>query len=329
MGSREPDVSRIGHCRNAMLFTLLLLSVSPAGDSLAAPRTAHLLFKSGFEAKVTLRSVSGGYSQYQRIQGVDSSTNFQWPIMLWKPHPDLTGLQEVVTSDNGNPAPEDNTAYIQNTIETITGPAGTPTRALKMGVIKDSPRTCCIQDNLQIAGISEEITDVYIRFWLKLNPGFPEQLREYKNAFWRTVWETKTKSDYRIAAYIYGDAAGRPYWYVQADNNTGAGSSYRQYWAISNHSVPVPATQWLSVELYLHRSTGSDGRFYWGVNGQTIADHSGSNYGSNYEKINLLMFSNVYGLGRPAYQWIDDLEVWDLPPCALLPCGASGDASGN
>lgn len=79
--------------------------------------------------------------------------------------------------------------------------------------------------------------------------------------------------------------------------------------------VTVPATQWLSVELYVHRSTGSDGRFHWGVNGQTIADH--------YERINLLMFSIVYGYGRPAYQWIDDLEVWNLPPCSLLPCGAT------
>jgi len=321
-------MNRVGHW-STMIFPLLLLSVSALRDSLAAPSAARLLFKSGFEGEVTLRSVSGGYSQYQKIQGVDSSSGYQWPIMLWNPHPDLTGLQEVITSDNANPTPEDITAYIQNTIETVTGPAGTPTRALKMGVIQDSPHTCCVQDNLQIAGMSEEITDVYIRFWLKLKPGFLEQVRAYKNTFWRTVWETKTKSDYRIAAYIYGDAAGQPYWYVQADNNTGSGSSYRQYWAISNRGVPVPATQWLYLELYLHRSAGSDGRFYWGVNGQTIADHSGSNYGPNHERINLLMFSNVYGYGRPAYQWIDDLEVWNLPPCELLPCGASGDAAGN
>jgi len=55
-------------------------------------------------------------------------------------------------------------------------------------------------------------------------------------------------------------------------------------------------------------------------------DHSGSNDGWNYERINLLMFSIVYGYGRPAYQWIDDLEVWNFPPCALLPCAASWDA---
>ena len=37
------------------------------------------------------------------------------------------------------------------------------------------------------------------------------------------------------------------------------------------------------------------------------------------------MLSNLYGNSvhlNPAYQWIDDLEVWDLPPCAALPCGA-------
>jgi hypothetical protein len=42
------------------------------------------------------------------------------------------------------------------------------------------------------------------------------------------------------------------------------------------------------------------------------------------------MFSNLYGNSvhlNPAYQWIDDLEVWDLPPCAALPCGAPGVAT--
>ena len=40
--------------------------------------------------------------------------------------------------------------------------------------------------------------------------------------------------------------------------------------------------------------------------------------------------SNLYGNSvhlNPAYQWIDDLEVWDLPPCATLPCGAPGGAT--
>ncbi|MEO8053436.1 MAG: hypothetical protein ABI833_23805 [Acidobacteriota bacterium] len=311
-----------------MLSRPLLLSMSLVGIALAASPPARLLFKSGFDGDLSLLPVSGGYSQYQKIQGIDRTTGFRWPIMLWNPHPDLTGLQEVVTSDNANPAPENVSTYIQNTIETVAGPAGTPTHALRMEVIKDFPHTCCIQDNLQIAGVSQEITDVYIRFWLKLNPGFLEQVQSYKKDFWRTIWETKTTNDYRIAAYIYGDTAGHPYWYVQADNNTGSGAPRRQYWEVPNHTVPVPVTQWLSVEVYLHRSAASGGRFYWGVNGQTIADRSGANYGSNNEKINLLMFSNVYGYGRPAYQWVDDLEVWNFPPCDHLPCGASGGNAG-
>ena len=118
---------------------------------------------------------------------------------------------------------------------------------------------------------------------------------------------------------------GQPYFFAHADNDPNGSYPYQEYWAVPNSSVPVPLDQWFSVEFYLHRSTGGDGRFYWAVNGHTVVDHYGPNYGVNNEKVNALMFSNLYGNSvhlNPGYQWIDDLEVWDLPPCAALPCGA-------
>jgi hypothetical protein len=80
--------------------------------------------------------------------------------------------------------------------------------------------------------------------------------------------------------------------------------------------------QWFLMEVYLKRSTGSDGRFFWAVNGQTIADRMGPNYGANNEAILGMYLQNVYSNYFPMYQWVDDFEIWDAPPCANLPCGA-------
>ena len=309
------------------LLVLLFVEIShefqtadPAPDS--GPK---LLFKSGFESAVNLAPVSGGFSQYQYIQGTDNSTGYTWPVKAWSPGTALSGLLGVVTSSNLNPAPEDFNAYIQNSIEPVTGPNGNLTNALLQKIAKPSPNTCCTQDSFQMAGLNTPLVDSYVRYWIKLNPELLSQVQTYKSDFWRVLWEMKTFTDYRITTFIYGSSSGQPYFFAHADNNPNGSYPYQEYWAVPNTSVPVPLDQWFSVEFYLHRSTGSDGRFYWGVNGQTVADHYGPNYGINNENVNALMFSNLYGNSihlNPGYQWIDDLEVWDLPPCGTLPCGS-------
>ena len=275
-------------------------------------------------AVANLGPVSGGYSQYQYIQGTDNSTGYTWPVKAWSPSPLLSGLLGVVTSSKLKPAPEDFNQYIQNAIETVIGPNGNMTKALLQKIAKPSPNTCCTQDSFQIAGLSTPLVDSYVRYWIKLNPELPRQVQTYKSDFWRVLWEMKTFTDFRITTFVYGSASGQPYFFVHADNNPNGSYPYQEYWAVPNTLIPVPVDQWFLVEFYLHRSAASDGRFYWAVNGQTVADHYGPNYGVNNEKVNVLMFSNLYGNSvhlNPAYQWIDDLEVWDLPPCASLPCG--------
>jgi hypothetical protein len=314
-----------------LLAALFLQIAHKAQTTASVPDpNAKLLFKSGFENFVYLRPVSGGYSQYQYIQGTDNSTNYAWPVTAWSPNPLLTGLLGVITSSNFNPAPEDFNNYIQNAIENVTGPNGNLTYSLRQEIVKPSPNTCCTQDSFQIAGLTTPLIDSYVRYWIKLNPEFLSQVQTYGVNFWRVLWEMKTSTDYRIATFIYGNSAGQPYFFVHADNSPAGVYPYQEFWAVSNTSVPVPLDQWFFVEFYLHRSAGSDGRFYWAVNGQTIADQYGPNYGINNENVNALMFSNLYGNSihlNPAYQWIDDLEVWDLPPCAALPCGTPNGAT--
>lgn len=310
-----------------VLLVFLALEISHQfrlTDSVA-DSTPTLLFKSGFESAVSLAPVSGGFSQYQYIQGTDNSTGFTFPIKAWSPSAALSGLLGVVTSSNLKPAPEDFNSYIQNAIAPVLGPNGNPTNALLQKIVKPSPNTCCTQDSFQLASLRTPLIDSYVRYWIKLNPEFLSQVQMYRGDFWRVLWEMKTFTDYRITTFVYGSSSGQPYFFAHGDNDPNGSYPYKEYWAVSNTSVPVPLNQWFAVEFYLHRSAGSDGRFYWAVNGQTIADHYGANYGVNNENVNALMLSNLYGNSvnlNPAYQWIDDLEVWGLPPCAALPCGS-------
>ena len=81
--------------------------------------------------------------------------------------------------------------------------------------------------------------------------------------------------------------------------------------------VAVPIGEWFLVEFFWHRSAGSDGRIFWAVNGQVIADHHGPNYGDYNKHINRISPFGVYTIPAvyPARQWIDDVEVWDGFPC--------------
>ena len=205
---RRHRIVRAVSMLSALLLALLFLQFSHnARTNAQAPySTAKLLFKSGFENFVYVVPVSGGFSQYQYIQGTDNSTNYAWPVAAWSPNPLLSGLLGVITSSNANPAPEDFNNYIQNRIESVTGPNGNLTNALRQEIVKPSPNTCCTQDSFQIAGLQTPLIDSYVRYWIKLNPELLSQVQTYGNNFWRVLWEMKTSTDYRIATFIYGSA---------------------------------------------------------------------------------------------------------------------------
>jgi chitodextrinase len=275
-----------------------------------------LLFKSGFENATYLDPTYN--SSYQYIRGSDQSTGYSWPIGVFSPHPELTGIQNVISSNQAS--------HLAHAIQTVPGPNGSATTALLLKLTSPAlSQTCCIQAALQTASLGVDVRDVYVRYWTKMNPEFASQAKALTTSFWRMAWEMKTATDYRITPMIYADSTGRPYWYIKGDNNAaGCGSACQTFWTVINKTVPVPTDRWFLMEFYLHRSTGSDGRVFWGVDGQTIADHMGPNIGINNEKINVIMYKNLYGPENafPMYEWMDDLEIWDRPPCTNLPCGA-------
>jgi hypothetical protein len=293
----------------------------PAGTS------ARLLFKTGFEGTTTLGSVSGNApdDSFQLFSGTDTTTGFSWPINVGNPDPGLTGIHAIPYSGSSGPLAN----YFSNAIQSVQGHNGSQTNALMMKLDGFPQNSCCAQDSFGSTGLADNLTSLYIRLWVNLPPDLLTQVQTYKDNFYRTMFAFKTYTDYRIESYIYGDANGVPYWYAHGDNLAdGSTAPYQEYWAVSNHTVPVPFNQWFAFEIYFKRSTGNDGRFFWAVNGQTIGDRLGPNYGINNERILEIMYQDVYQNWFPAYQWIDDLEIWDSPPCSALPCGAGNLGSG-
>jgi hypothetical protein len=103
-----------------------------------------------------------------------------------------------------------------------------------------------------------------------------------------------------------------PFWAVIADNVAGGGYPLANGWSETNTAIPVPDDgSWNKVEIYFHRSSGNDGRFWMGVNGTQLFNHVGPNMGQASLPINRIMPFMLYSGGyHPIYQWVDDLQIW-------------------
>ena len=290
------------------IFTALLIYLSLASCSSSAPplTQSKLLFKSGFEEGVTLGKPyhDGGGTWLQDILGSDHP-DFSWPIRLW----DTNGTFQVLVDSS-----LDSTAYITNTIVTTPGHDGQPTRAMRSTIHKAAEEWT--QDPYILMDAKEQ-GDLYVRYWLKM----PGDLRSVlgdgtHDDGWCTFFEWKSSGDYRIAAYIYIDPEhAKPYWYVHGDNvaNSDDAPPYHEYWVEENDTHPVPEDRWFMVEFFWHRSTGKDGRFWWAVDGQVIADHHGAN--KIADPIDRIMLFTTYAERYPLTQLVDDIEIWDGFPC--------------
>jgi hypothetical protein len=283
-------------------------------------RRATLLFASGFEDGVVLlapRDRDG----WQYLAGTDRATGFTWPPNVWGGG---AGLQLLTGVDDAS------AAYIANRIETVNGRGGTPTRALYQGIARRG--TELTQDPLLLtpsAPVALE-GDLYTSAWVKLQADLASQLVSGKMSDaswgnWRVLFEWKTGGqgaayggDYRIKLSVNKNDSGELYWSAAGDNNANGPFSFETYWTADNHEVPVVAGEWFRLETFTHRSTGADGEFWARIDGRPVVDHLGPNVGVRNDPINRIMISQVYTGGRiPAYQWVDDLEIWDgLPPSA-------------
>jgi hypothetical protein len=262
-----------------------------------------------------------GNGCWQEILGTDSTTGFTWP-------PKVSGstsgsFQLLVNPPATGPFPTPVTVnnYMTNKIQYVTGHTGAPTRALFSEITQSG---CCgvlsmdtnpaangSTQNPYIISPANDTPDLYISYWVKFQPDLLQKL----NNTWRALFETKTTdTDYRFSVGIasYG---GAPYWRVITDGWT---PQYKENWKKENSGVPVPVGEWFKLEVFWHRSTGSDGRAWAAVNGQVIGDFSGPTIGPNRSRIDRIMVSQLYsGSAYPISQWVDDLQIWSTFPTAV------------
>jgi len=286
------------------------------------------LFSSGFEGSVALGALNNcfGTGCWQDLIGIDSITGFAWPPNIWGGGGSFQLLVDapVTALTVGN--------YMVNQIQTVTGHDGNPTQALYSAITQSG---CCrtnsqgggaTQDPFQLHPASET-SDLYISYWLKYQPDMGQLMGVGPLGTgpwnWRLVFEWKTSGDYRVSAQIKRDPwinGGNLFWKVQGDNVANGGLPYQEFWEVINTAVPVPVGQWFKYEVFWHRSSGSDGRVWMAVNGQTIADRLGPNIGIYNAPINRIMMPNLYSsTSYPIYQWVDDVQIWDGFPSDAAP----------
>jgi len=281
--------------KTQLLLSLLLLSIATNLN------TQNLLFKSSFEEGISLDppfydSPDSG-TWWQNLKGADAS-GYSWPINLWGGK----GTFQVLVNAK---LPSIN--YIENTLEMINDRNGTPTRAVHLNIKKKAEGWT--QDPYIIETDSEG-GDLYLRYNLKFESNLETLLA---NDGWLTFFEWKTSGDYRIAAYVYNDQVNGLHWYVHGDSEANGGLPYDEYWFKENLEIDVPQGKWFTVEIFWHRSTGDDGRFWWAIDGEIVADYKGST--KILKPINRIMLFTAYTSSNTLHQWVDDIEIWDSFPC--------------
>ncbi len=231
------------------------------------------------------------------------------------------GQFQTMTNATVSATPTVVPSYMTNQLVNVTGHKGGTTRAMLSTILQSG---CCgtspqgngsTQDPYQILP-GADVKEMYISQWMMLQPDLVSKMSGNN---WRDLFEWKsTDTDFRVQLAIKSSGSSL-FWMVNADSYV---PSYHEFWRVNNTSVPVPVGQWFKLEVYWKRSSGSDGRVWMAVNGQVLADHSGSTVGPNGSPLNRIMVNQLYaGTSYPIYQWVDDVQIW-----STFPTAASGNA---
>ena len=309
-----------------MPFIILLLLVATAFTT--STQAATLLFKSNFGPGVSIAEPTNyfptGNGAWQYITGTDQETGYTWPISALGA--EFSGVQlitrEIVDSSTiGN--------HITNHVRSVTGPKGKPVNELFQNVkLKEPAGQAFAQAPLLIKRpwTKGDVKDLYLTYWFKYPADFASKLTlPNLGGNWRTQFEFKTGGynnqyggDYRIITNIIKDSSGKLYWSTVGDNKANQPEAPVQYWREANNVVPVPIDKWFKYEVYWHRSSGSDGRFWSAVNGQVIVDRWGPNMGKYNLPITRIMANNAYTGGYATVEsHSTGLQIWDGFPCGV------------
>ena len=292
----------------------------------AIPTThaAGLLFKSNFGAGISLGAPYSFATRgaYQDITGTDKETGYSWPVSALGAN--FSGVQLITVDPITSSTIGD---YISGEIRSVAGPKGEAVNELFQQVkITGELGRAGSQAPLLIRRpwTIGDVNDLYITYWFKYQANLETQLdNTVSSANWRSQFTLKTggynntgEGDYRMSVTVMKGADDKLYWLTKGDNLGGVFPTRVDYWSEENHVVPVPIDKWFKFEVYWHRSSGTDGRFWAAVDGEVIADYHGPNMGDYNLPITRIFVSNPYSGGHVSVDnHITGLEIWNDFPC--------------
>lgn len=351
---RQPSAAKHPKTISLNISAAALLWLIAALPSLTAEAQTKLLFRSGFESGTTLSTPGecsppppsgGNWTCWQTFSGTDNSTNQLWPPVVW--NSTITKLHLIAEPN----LEQNHSQYFANALVSETG-RGT---VLRSKILADGGGATQSAFEIHPSKDFNPQGDLHISYWMKFQNDFVEKMKANTNR-WRIVFEWKTgnrigesgfNSDYRVQLAVVNysgscmgnnDTARNLFWRVEGQPNlvTPNDEEYDEFdpnkpvppdnpnnllWRVDNCNVPVTGnwSHWFKLEIFWHRSTGTDGRVWIAVNDNVIADRLGKNMVK--APINRIMVNNLYSntTSWPIEQWIDDLEIWSSFPPSWLP----------
>ncbi|MBN1672336.1 MAG: hypothetical protein JXR37_14950 [Kiritimatiellae bacterium] len=286
-------------------------SLAPAGNG-------HLLFASGFENdfRVDVVRHNGAGHWFPRPVGLDKSTGYRWPDDAL---PGAGGGRFNLSVLSENPE-----KYATVTAELTDGPHGTETRALRMRVIEDDPKT----GSGTRVGYSQHVPEqMYSRYWLRL-PANLHEIMNRKGDWWLiSEWrggrgkDNEHKGDHRLSINMeYSEENGGVTWLCHTQQRVQKDGQWKwvKLWEEVSAVRPV-AGRWFLYELYYRRHR-TEGRVWIAMDGQVVCDYTGRTMTdqplSGFELMKCYPGRRLYkDKPQTVEQWIDDVQIWsDFPP---------------
>ena len=273
----------------------------------------ELIFKSGFEGST---KIVPHQDIRHTIKGQDG--NFSWETDLPQKNPPRNNATSsprffyLTGEDSPN-------SWVDTRIENVVGPHGKPTNALYMGVKGDYPDDRFITRNEFSLHPPSDMKQGYVSYWMKLQEDYKEVWPDSRGSRMLMEWKepnaggSSGTNNYRFNINMQrsGDEL---VWKVAGEQVQPKRISE---WAIKNEDVPVPIGEWFKVEVFWRQGNEDNGRLWFAVNGQEVADYYGrTQHASNPQDLSFWSIFKLYPghtwyENGPVnqYQWIDDLEI--------------------
>lgn len=168
-----------------------------------------------------------------------------------------------------------------------------------------------------------DVPTCYVKAKIELQPDLIDKMAAMfpvSGWAWRQLLLTKTGGQLKDSPANDGDQRVQiaikmmpdrvPFWQLVIDNNAGSTATPAVITSLENRNVPVPQGPF---EIEWCWTRGDKGRVAFAVNGDMVFDWRGTL--TSAMPINRIFAPILYtGAALPAWQAVDNLEVWSAPP---------------